>query len=230
MTGETQLAGPEYERAMEVFRDLGDEEETDHLLVRIAIDARYAGDLERAARLASEALERFRVRGNRRDEAIALDNLAMVAFEQGDRELGLDLVHEAASVAESVGFSWWSGVALLSAAEWLIRQEDPEAAKAEFREGLATLAEVPDLVNLPSGLAAGAAGAAIEGDAVRAGTLWGAVEATGEREPRPTTTQALREYGPFVDRVRGAAFERGRAQGHTLSLEAAVEYALATID
>jgi hypothetical protein len=60
--------------------------------------------------------------------------------------------------------------------------------------------------------------------------LWGAVEATGEREPRPTTTQALGEYAPFVDRVRGADFERGRARGHTLSLEAAVEYALATID
>jgi predicted ATPase/class 3 adenylate cyclase len=230
MTGETALAGPEYERALQVFSELGDEEETDHLLVRIAIDARHAGDIERAARLASEALERIRVRGNRRDEAIALDNLAMVAFEQGDRERGLNLVHEAASVAESVGFSWWRGVVLLSAAEWLIRQGDPEAAKPEFREGLGALAAVPDLVNLPIALAAGAAGAAIEGDAVRAGTLWGAVETAGERDPRPTTATALSEYAPFVEPVRGVDFERGCSRGRTLSLEAAVEYALATID
>jgi len=230
MTGETSLAEPEYERAIAVFRELGDEEQTDHLLVRVAIDARHAGDIERAARLVSEALERIGKRGNRRDEAIALDNLAMIAFEQGDRERGLDLVHQAASVAKSVGFGWWRGVALLSAAEWLIREGDPEAARPEFREGVAALAAVPDLVNLPIALAAGAAGAAIEGDAVRAGALWGAVEAAGERDPRPTTANALGEYAPFVEPVQGADFERGRARGRTLSLEAAVEYALATID
>jgi predicted ATPase len=230
MTGQSPLAEPDYQRALDAFRELADEEEADHLLIRIAIAARYSADFERSTRLTTEALERTRARGNRSDEAMALHNLAMVAFEQGDLEEGVRLAHEAASAAESVGFTWWRGVTLLSAAERLIAAGDLQAARSEYRDGLTTLASVPDLVNVPIGLAAGAAMAAGEGDAVRAGTLWGSVEAAGERDPRPTTPRALDEYAPFVDPVRGADFERGRARGRAFSLEEAVEYALSDLD
>jgi predicted ATPase/class 3 adenylate cyclase len=230
MVGDPAGAEPYFEQAMEVFRELGDEEEADHLLVRIANDARHAGDIERAARLASEALERVRARGNRRDEAMALDNLAMVAFSRGDLEEGVRLAHKAVSVADSVGFTWWRGVTLFAASECLIRAGEFEAAKPELRDGLTALAAVPDLVNLPGALAAGAAIAAGQGDAVRAGTLWGAVETAAERDPRPTTPETLREYGPFVDPVRGADFERARTRGRELSLEEAVQYALSGLD
>jgi predicted ATPase len=226
MTGDPADAEPDYQRALELFRGLGDEVEADHLLIRIAHSARYQGDLDRAARLAGEALDRQRQRGNRQDEAIALNNLAMVAFAQGDREKGLELAHEAAAVADSIGFTWWRGVTLFATAEWLIAANDPEAAVPEFREGLAGLAAAGDQVNLPIALAAGAALAAQRGEAERAGTLWGAVESISEREPKGTTAQALEEYRPHVERVEGPDFERGRAHGRTLSLEAAVEYAL----
>jgi predicted ATPase/class 3 adenylate cyclase len=230
MTGQSPLAEPDYQRALDVFRDLGDEEEADHLLIRIAIVARYQADLERSTRLSSEALERTRARGNRGDEAMALHNLAMVAFAQGDPDEGVRLAHEAAAAADSVGFTWWRGVTLLSAAEHLIAEGHLQAAKPDYRDGLTILAAVPDLVNVPIALAAGAAMAAGQGDAVAAGMLWGAVEEAAEREPRPTTSGAIREYAPYLEPVRGADFERGRSQGRKLSLEAAVEYALAAID
>jgi predicted ATPase len=230
MAGVPSEAEPHYQRALEAFRALGDEEEVDHLLLRVSSAARHGADFERATRLASEALERVRSRGNRRDEAIALNNLAMVAFAQGDREKGVRLAHEAASVAESVGFTWWRSVTLFAASEWLIRAGDPEAATPEFREGLSGLAAVPDLVNLPIALAAGAALAAMRGEAARAGTLWGAVEAARERDARPTTAEALAEYGPNVEPVRGEEFETGRTRGHALSLDEAVQYALSGLD
>jgi hypothetical protein len=84
-----------------------------------------------------------------------------------------------------------------------------------------------DLVNLPIALAAGAALASRLGDPVRAGTLWGAAEADGERAPRPTTTATLTEYEPYLEPIRGEAFDAARSQGRTLSLEQAVAYALA---
>jgi predicted ATPase len=230
MTGDPSLGEPHYQRAMEVFQSLGDEEEADHLLVRIAFAARHVGDLERAARLASEVLERVRLRGNRRDEAMALNNLAMVAFAQGDLEQGVRLAHEAASVAADIGFTWWRGVTLFAAAEFLIGAGDTDAAKRELREGLVALASVPDLVNMPMALAACAAIAAADGDAVLAGTLWGAVEAAGEREPRPTTGEALREYAPYLEPVQGEEFEAARARGPALSLDKAVRYALSALD
>jgi predicted ATPase/class 3 adenylate cyclase len=230
MTGQSPLAEPDYQRALDVFRELGDDEEADHLLIRIAIVARYQADFERATRFSSEALERTRGRGNRSDEAMALHNLAMLAFEQGEQEQGIRLAHEAASAAESVGFTWWRGVTLLATSERLIVAGNLQAATPEYRKGLAILADVPDLVNVPIALAAGAALAAGQGDAVVAGTLWGAVEAAGERDPRPTTSEALDEYAPYMAPVRGANFEQGRSRGRKLSLEAAVEHALAAIN
>jgi predicted ATPase/class 3 adenylate cyclase len=225
MTGEPAFSEPDYQGALDLFRALGNEEEADHVLLRIAHAARHRGDLDRAARLASESLEHVRRRGNRRDEAIALNNLAMIAFAQGDPEKGLRLAHEAAGVAESMKFTWWRGVTLFAAAEWLIAANDPEAAMPEFREGLASLASAGDQVNLPIALAAGAALAAQRGEPVRAGTLWGAVESISEREPKATTSQALDEYRPYVERVEGPDFEHGRAHGRTLSLEDAVDFA-----
>ena len=226
MTGDPADAETDYQRAFELFRGLGEEEQADHLLIRIAHSARHQGDLDRAARLAGEALNRQRQRGNRQDEAIALNNLAMVAFAQGDREKGLELAHEAVAVADSLGFTWWRGVTLFAAAEWLIAANDPVAAAPEFREGLASLASAGDQVNLPIALAAGAALAAQRCEPERAGTLWGAVESISEREPKATTGDALVEYEPYVERVQGPDFERGRARGRTFSLEDAIEYAL----
>ena len=69
---------------------------------------------------------------------------------------------------------------------------------------------VRDLVNLPIALAAGAALAAQLGDPMRAGTLWGAAEAEAERTPRETTTRSLTEYEPYLEPVRGDAFEEAR--------------------
>ncbi len=230
MTSHSELAEPEYERAIEIFRSLDDQDEVSHLTLRIANAAKQMGDEERAARLASEALEAARRGGNRKDEAIALNILAMAAFARGDLKEGVRLDHESASAAEAVGFTWWRGVTLLGVAEQLVAANDAEAASPDFREGLKTLASVRDQVNLPIALCAGAAIAAARGDAVRAGTLWGAVEAVAEREPKKTTDENLREYTPYVERVQGADFERGRAHGRTLSLEAAIEYALTALD
>ena len=81
-------------------------------------------------------------------------------------------------------------------------------------------------MNLPVGLAAGAALAAQLGDGKRAGTLWGAVEAEAKREPKQTTTASLTEYEPYLKPVRGDTFEEARLHGRTLALEEAVAYAL----
>jgi hypothetical protein len=103
-------------------------------------------------------------------------------------------------------------------------------AEDDLRVGLQALAAVGDRVNLPIGLATGATIAAGQGDTLRAGTLWGAVESVAGREPRPTTTAAIREYEPYLEAVQGTEFDRGRAHGRTLSLEDAVRYALSNLD
>jgi predicted ATPase len=229
-THEDALAESAYERALEAFQAVGDELEAGHIRHRLAFAALHQGDLERAKRLASEVLELDRRTGNRRDEAMALNILGTVALQEGDPENGLRLSLESASVSGSLGFTWFQGVTLLGAAEQLIAANDPEAAIPIFADGLDALLSVQDRINLAIALAVGAAIAATRGFSERAGTLWGAVEAAAEREPRESTTAAMAEYEPYVERVKDGEFEAGRRRGRTLSLEDAVRYALSDLD
>jgi hypothetical protein len=185
-----------------------------------------AGDFERAGRLAEEDLEVSRGHGDRQGETLALGTLASSWHARGDPEKALALAYEAADLAERIGNIWWRSVTLGQAAEWLMKLGDAEEARRVFALPPRRLAAVGDQVNLAMALPVGAASAALQGDPERAGSLWGAVEALGEREPKPTTAMAIRDCEPYVEPARGDEFERGRAYGRTLSLEQAVEYAL----
>jgi len=226
MTERTDLATQEYERAIEIFRSLGDEAEAAHIMHRIASGALHQGDVERAIRIATDALELDRRHGRRRDEAMALNVLSRAAFEQGNLEEGLRLAHESAAVAEAADFTWWHGVTLVQAAEYLIAAGDPTAAIEPLGAGLESLAAVDDRINLPIALAASAALAAQHEDATQAGLLWGAAEAAAETEPRPTTNQALSDYEPYLEPVRGGAFDDARQRGRTLTVKEATEQTL----
>jgi tetratricopeptide (TPR) repeat protein len=225
MTGRPDLALPELERAAEIFRSLGDETEVAHLMHRIANAALQMQDVDRAVRVAREALDLDRRHGRRRDEGIALSILAWAAFLRGDREEGTRLGYESAAIADSVGFIWWKGVTLMTMAEHLLAADDVDTAFHAFAEGLEALAFADDRVNLPLALAVGAALAARKAEPTHAGLLWGAVEAASENEPRPTTTAALMELEPHLKRLSGPTFEQARERGRSLSIEDAVAYA-----
>jgi predicted ATPase len=216
--GRSDLAEPEYARAIDLLESVGDEAEAGHLTLRIANDAVHQGDVERAKRLADGAFDA--------DPPLALHILSRVAFAENDAARAARLVREAADAAEAEGNAWFRGVTLVGAAERLLTLGDLETARPFLAEGLKLLRSVSDLVNLPIALAAGAALASCLGDPVRAGTLWGAAEADGERAPRPTTTNTLTEYEPYLASVRGDAFEEARVHGRGLSLDEAIAYAL----
>jgi predicted ATPase len=216
--GRSDLAQPEYARAIELLESVGDEAEAAHLTLRIANDAAGQGDVERAKRLAEGAFDA--------DPPLALHILSQVAFAENDVARAARLVREAADAAEAEGNVWFRGVTLVGAAERLLALGELDTARGFFAEGLELLRSSHDIVNLPIELAAEAALASQLGDPVRAGTLWGATEAEGKRTPRPTTTAALTEYEPYLEPVRGDAFEEARLHGRTLSLEEAVAYAL----
>jgi len=216
--GRSDLAQREYARAIELLESVGDAAEAGHLTLRIANDAADQGDVERARRLADEGFDA--------DPPLALHILSQVAFAENDAARAAQLAREAAVTARAEGNAWFSAVTLVGAAERLLALGDLQTAGRFFTEGLELLHSVSDTVNLPIGLAADAALASQLGDPVRAGTLWGAAEADGERTPRPTTAAALTQYEPYLAPVRGDAFEKARLHGRTLSLEQAIAFAL----
>src|SRR6266566_4648428 len=222
------LAEPEYVRSLELFRAANEEEYVGPLTARIANSALRQGDVERAVALATEALQIARRERNPGDEGFALFVLAMAAFTRGDLEQGKQLVHESAPLTHRGASTFISGTSLVAAAEFLIPAGQLEQAEIDLRAGLERLASISDRMNIPYAIGASAAIAALRGDAVRAGTLWGALEAIAELDPKSTAGGAMGDNTPFLKDLHGAEFEKGRARGRTLSREQAIEYALSS--
>jgi predicted ATPase len=230
MSGQHDLAERDYERARELFSEVGEDESGAHLANRIAMAVLQQGDTERAGRLGAEALDLDRQSGHRRDEAVALSVLGNVALAQGDRDEGVRLMFESAALAESVGFDWWRGVTLGSLAEWLVEAGELDEAERALVPAAEAIMAAHDRVNIPFTLAMVARIAAARGDAYRAGTFWGAVEAVEEREPTPAWTKQRRPYEDAMGAVAGPEFDRGRERGLTLTPSQALDAVRAPID
>jgi len=231
LTDRFDLSEPEYVRSLEMFRAAGEEDRTGHLIALIGNSALRQGHIERAIDLATQSLEIARREGNPGDEGFALYVLAMAAFHQGDTDTGMRLAHESAPLTLKGGSIWFAGTTLLGAAEFLIAAGRIDQAEHDLATGLEYLASVSDRLNVAFALAGAAAIAALKKDAVRAGTLWGALEAlkaTAAGELRTSTGIAMDDNIRYIDPIRGAAFENGRGSGRELSLEAAIEFALTT--
>ena len=218
------LSEVDYLRGRELLRSAGDEDEALHLSLRAAKCAIDQGDLARGKRLIAERLEQ--VGGPAADEGFALSLLSQAAFAEGDATEGARLAREAAAASERAGMTWFRSVTLLNTAEFLALAGELDAAEEAFAEGLPGLWAAHDLVNMPQAFVMAAVIASLRGDAIRAGTLWGAAEADGDRQPRPTTTGAFETNEHYLEPVRGEAFEEARRHGRTMSLEQALAYAL----
>jgi len=222
------LAEPEYASAVEFFRAANEEEHIGHLTARIANAALRQGDVERAVTLATESLQIARRDRNPEDEGFALYVLAMAAFTRGDLEQGKHLVHQSAPLTNRGASTFISGTSLVAAAEFFIAAGQLDQAEIDLRTGLERLASISDRVNVPYAIGAAAAIAALRGDAVRAGTLWGALEGIADLDPKSTARGAISDNTPFLKDIQGAEFEKGRARGRTISRAQAIEYAMSS--
>ena len=227
MRGRFDLSEPQYASARELFDAAGEDDLVSHLTARIANCALRLGDIDRAVALASEALESAKRQGIDEDEGFALYVLAMAAFRRGDAERADDLVHQSAPLTNRGASTWISGTSLVAAAEFLIPAGLLDRAEVDMRAGLERLASIGDRVNVQFAMGAAAAIAGLRGQALRAGTLWGALEAIADLDPKSTAGAAMDDNAAFVQDVQGAEFENGRTRGRSMSREEAIEYALA---
>jgi len=221
------LAEPLYVRARELFQAANEEKQVAHLTARIANTALRQGDTDRALALATESLQIARRNRDQEDEGFALYVLAMAAFSRGDLEQGKKLVHESAPLTNRGASTWISGTSLVAAAEFLVPAGQLDQAEINARAGLERLASIGDRVNTPYAIGALAAIAALRGDAVRAGTLWGALQGLADLDPKGTAPAALLDNAPFLKDIQAdQEFENVRAGGRALAREQAIEYAL----
>jgi predicted ATPase len=211
------------EQALAEYRRLGDDRGVAHMLHRLAVEARRAGDFERARSLLEQGLALDR---SAFTEIGVLTLLGEIAFEEGRPEESIELLDRSAASAKKIDWGWWQKIALQLAAEFTLRLGRPDDALPRIRDSLVIARTIQDRQGLAYGLTLLAWAAAAKGQAERAGTLWGTVEGEAERGRIGQWESEREEYAGHLFAVAGPEFERARAEGQTMSLDEAVEYAL----
>jgi len=224
IVGEFEEGTRWHEKALAVFRELGDDARTAHMLVRNAIEANRSGDPARARAMAEEGLA---LTSGPVEESQALYVLGNVAFTEGRGEEALELLARSAELADQVGFRWWQIGALGNYAEIALRIGRVDDAAEAARKVVEIASSIADRQHAVYGVVYLAWVAAGRGELERAGRLWGAVEAEVERAAVGQWEGERDELASHVVRD-DPAFERGCAEGRRLTLDEAVAEALAT--
>jgi predicted ATPase len=232
--GETSFIAGDFEQsasqahaALAAFERLGDERAVAVVLHRLSVDAVTAQDFARARRLLEESLAICRRLPNPKLEADAIRILGWVEQCEGNPERALELFEEAAKLCERIGYTWIQASTLLGIAELCQELGRPEIAEARAIEALRLSWQLVDRRSSVYALASLVSLAAAQGDIARAGRLWGAIEAEESRAPLGNWDQMRDEYAAEIVTSGDAEFENARTAGHALTLNEAVDYALA---
>ena len=133
-------------------------------------------------------------------------------------------MYESADLAREVGFDWWRGVTLGNLAEQLVAAGELDEAERALLDSLEVIEAVDDRVNTPFVFATAVRLAAARCEPLRAGVLWGAIEAR-----RGAGAEA--GVGAVARRVRGRGEGRRRRRvraragaGRTLTVAEAFDY------
>jgi len=228
LLGNDESADRAFEESLAEARAIGDERVAAVALHRLALMSIRRGDRTRARDLAAESLALARRIPFPKLEPQALGTLGNVAWADGDREHALAILLRAAELAEDVGFAWWHAGILQNLAAFGTELGRLDDAERWAQQSLEIARSIEARHRVVEALAELAAIARRRGDLVRAGLLWGAVEADEARAPIGVIGGWERYREEFAARVvsNEDAFEAARVEGRKLTLDAAVEQAL----
>jgi predicted ATPase/class 3 adenylate cyclase len=222
IAGDFEAGNRSHAASLALFRELGDVAAVAHLVFRQAVEAYRVGDPPRARELCEESL---RLHRSAFGEAQAWLLLGEIAFQDGRPQEALELVGRSAAAAESIQFHWWQAQALQAHAEYALRLDRLDDARAPALGALRLAQSIGNRQGLVYGVAALAWLATRSGQREQAGRLWGGLESEVERAP---VGQWEHEREFYAGRVvtEAVEFELGVKQGRELSLEALVQEAL----
>jgi tetratricopeptide (TPR) repeat protein len=227
MTGDFDLAERAIHESLDGFRVIRDELGVGNLLHRLGMSALNRGEPARAREPLDESLEIFRRHGYRRGEAITIGGLGYLARHEGDLDRAEALLEQSAAMAAEEGFTWWEANTRANLAELALEQNRLEDAARRARKVLRISRVVGDRQLCVYAFACLAVVAAENGDARRAGRLWGAVEAEETRRPVGHWEGERDRYAARVLARTSPELESGLREGRQLSLPAAIDEAVA---
>jgi predicted ATPase len=223
--GDDVLAERMYEQSLAIYEAIDDRGGVADLLMRLGHSGLYRGDLDRAQTLATRSLEMCRHGAYPATEALSLGLLGETECRLGNEDRGMDLIAQSADLAGQTGFKWQRTRMLRRLADRALEHGDVIEAASLVQESLRLSHELGDRISVVFALARLARLAAEAGQDQRAGRLWGAVEAEEESGALGAWYGERERFAPAILAHAGPEFERGRAEGRILSLEAAVREA-----
>ncbi|HKV02653.1 MAG TPA: tetratricopeptide repeat protein, partial [Ktedonobacteraceae bacterium] len=227
--GNTVAARPLIEESRTLFKDLGDVWGEAFTLYHLGSADYRSGDSAGARAHFEESLRLFRQQGDVLYTAMVLSALQVIVSGQGDEEMARTLFQQSLPLMQQARNRGVLGLTLINIGDfWLRHYGDEQQAKASYREGLSLwrdLQRVEQGIGIVKALAGLAEVAAAQGQAERAGRLFGAADrllpsASVYREDVNGRVAAARA------RLDAEKFEAGWSAGQAMTQEQAISFAL----
>jgi predicted ATPase/DNA-binding CsgD family transcriptional regulator len=220
------------EESLRLNRQAGDVQGIAWSLLNLAVASDNLGDYEQAEEFYSEGLSLAQESDSAYDRFLFLLQWAWTSLLQGDHQRATKLTEEALELAPERGRGFMGMLPrALDNLGWAgLLGGEPERAKALFEENLTLSKQLDDKGTIAWSLEGLACVAGANGEALRAAKLFGAaealMEATGFLLP-PKECAMLEPYRASVrSRLGEAGWDEALAEGRTMAMEAAIEYAL----
>jgi predicted ATPase len=229
--GDYEQATVFHREALELYRELGEEDNAAFALLCLGVQDLEQGEHDRARPFFEEALSLSRERGDKRTIVYALHNLAEVARHTGQYEQARTLGMEAVFVSQEMDDKWtvarnfvWLGIVTA------YKGDDYEEAAGFLEQGLGLIREVGDWEWVAYSLDSFAVIAGAKAQGERAARLWGAAEALRKTIGATLHGTDRPDYERSVAAARSqlneTTWEAAWAEGLAMSPEEAAEYAL----
>ena len=221
-----------HEESLAIWRELWDQSGIAVSLNNLGNVALDQGDYPAARSLHEESLAIRRGLGDQSGIAASLNNLGNVAHDQGEYAAARALYEQSLAIVRELGDRWRIARSQSDLAIVAHDQGDYRVAGALHQESLVIRRELGDRLGIAISLEGLAAVAAALGNLLRAGRLWGAAERLRTEVGSPLWPRGRPEYDRHVAAARAAvgddaAFDRAWQEGYALTLEQAIELALA---
>jgi predicted ATPase/class 3 adenylate cyclase len=230
MSGELEAAQEAFEAGLAIARRVGDPNPISIMLSRLGFVALGRGNRAEAKALMQEA--QALVPGDARLAPPVLRALGWIAYEEGDHETGVAMLRESVERSGQIGFLWWQAGALADLARAYLEMGSLDDVDASAREIVNLSQRMNDRAHAVEALAMLASVAGRRGAAYRAGWLWGAIEAEEVKGPIGGISPPVSPWSAWktererylvhVEAVKGPEFERGRAEGLSVTLNEAL--------
>jgi predicted ATPase len=219
------------EEGAALFRRAGDRHGEAYMMGMMGFAALQLNELDRAARALQEALEGLREHEDAWGSALVLTNLAVVPLRQGEYQRAAGYAEEALELSRQTGDRFAGNISLYLLAQAAWGSGEHERTARYLRESLVLASELAAKVDCAYCMQGLAAVAASRGAPRRAARLLGAAEALLEVAGPVLYVYAHNELhqraaSAASEELGDQAWNEAREEGHAMSFEEAVAYAL----